>query len=66
MGGKRIAGIVCFLLAAGLFVSGVSTVMRGPDISDASGVGVSHAVGAFLPSIVTLIVALKLFNHTAQ
>jgi hypothetical protein len=66
MGGKRIAGIVCFFLAAGLLISGVLNIMRGPEVTDASGVGVSDAVGAMLPSIAITIVGLLLFKKTPE
>ena len=66
MGGKRIAGIVCFVLAVGLLISGVLTIMRGPDVLDDTGVGVSRAVGAFLPSLAALIVGLLLFRKTPE
>lgn len=68
MGGKRIGGIVCFVLAVLLAVSAISSLSRGdgPALNDESGLGVSRAVGAFLPSIVALIVGLVLFRKTPQ
>jgi len=62
MGGKRIAGIVCFVLAAVFLISGILNVMFGPKISDASGAGAGHVVGSFLPSLVALIIGLVLFK----
>ena len=62
MSGKRVGGIVCFVLAAVLLVAGISTVFRGPDIVDASGLGFGQAVGAFLPAFGALIVGLLLFK----
>ena len=66
MSGKRIGGIVCFVLAAAFFVSGISTLSRGPEINDRSGLGVSHAVGAFLPAMIAVIVGLWLFKKPKQ
>ena len=60
MTGRQIAGVVCFILAAALLVSGISTVAAGPSVTNPSGVGVSHAVGALLPALIALIVGLWL------
>jgi hypothetical protein len=63
MTGRRIAGIVCCILAVGFFVSGLSNVISGPDVTDASGLGVSYAVGAFLPAILALIAGIWLLTN---
>ena len=67
MSGKRIGGIVCLVLAALLIVSAISSLSRGdgPALGNASGLGVSRAVGALLPSIVMLILGLWLFKKPA-
>ena len=64
MSGKRIVGVVCLVLAALLVVSAISSLSRGdgPALGDASGLGVSRAVGAFLPSLLALIVGLWLLK----
>lgn len=66
MSGKQIAGIVCLVLAAGLLVVGIRTVSQGPSVADPSGLGVSHAVGAFLPSVLVLILGLWLIQKKKQ
>ncbi len=64
MTGKRIGGVVCLMLSAGLLLGGVSSLTKGagPAVNDESGVGVSRAVGAFLPFVVTLILGLWLIK----
>ena len=64
MNGKRIGGVVCLILSAGLLMGGVSSLGKGagPGVNDESGVGVSRAVGAFLPFMVTLILGLWLIK----
>jgi hypothetical protein len=64
MSGKRIGGVVCLVLAALLLVGAISSLSRGdgPELGDASGLGVSRAVGAFLPTLVALIVGLWLLK----
>jgi hypothetical protein len=62
MGAKRIIGIICFVLAAALLVSGISIIARGPDIAHPSGLGVSHAVGALLPALVASIIGLVVYR----
>lgn len=64
MTGKRIGGVVCLVLAVALLVSGVMTVTagNGPAVTDGSGLGVSHAVGAFLPFLLALTVGLWLLQ----
>ena len=59
---KQIIGIVCFVFAAAFFLGGIVTVSRGPGLADPSGLGISHAVGAFLPSVIALVVGLWLFQ----
>jgi hypothetical protein len=66
MGIKRILGIVCLAIAAGLLVMGIITVSRGPGIANPSGLGISHAVGAFLPAFLVLILGLWLFKKPKQ
>uniref|UniRef100_A0A7C4QMJ8 Uncharacterized protein n=1 Tax=Schlesneria paludicola TaxID=360056 RepID=A0A7C4QMJ8_9PLAN len=64
MSGKRIAGIVCLVFAALFLISGVSSMTRaeGPALGDPSGLGVSRAVGRFLPSLIIAIVGLWLLK----
>lgn len=64
MSGKQIGGIVCLVLAALLVVSAISSLSRGNGVAvgDASGLGVSRAVGAFLPSVVASIAGLWLLK----
>jgi hypothetical protein len=66
MTGKRSA-IVCLALAALLAVGAVSSLLRhdGPRLGDDSALGVSHAVGAFLPSLIALILGLWLLKKPA-
>lgn len=61
---KRIGGVVCLALAALLAVAGVTSLSRGdgPGLTDPSGLGVSRAVGAFLPAVAALILGLWLFK----
>ena len=67
MTGKRIGGIVCLFLAALFVVGAISALTRddAPAVGDASGVGVSYAVGAFLPSLVFAILGLWLLKKPA-
>jgi hypothetical protein len=64
MTGKRIGGIVSLILAALLVVSAIGSLARrdGPALTDASGLGVSRAVGAFLPATAALILGLWLLK----
>ena len=64
MNWKRIGGIVCLVVAALLVVAAVSSLSRsdGPALNAASGLGVSRAVGAFLPSVVVGILGLWLLK----
>ncbi len=64
--GRRIGGIVCVVLAAVLFVMAVGGLSRGPDVTDSSGLGVSHAVGAFLPAMIALIVGVVLLKSQGR
>jgi len=66
MSGKQIAAIVCFFVAAGLVVSGITSVARGPGVFHPSGLGVSHAVGAFLPALVAMGVGTWLYQKPKQ
>ena len=61
---KRIAGVVCLILGALLLVGGISSLTfgEGPGLTDPSGLGVSRAIGAILPSLVALIVGLWLLK----
>jgi hypothetical protein len=65
MSGKWIGGIACLIFAALLAVSGIRSLSRGdgPALGDESGLGVSHAVGAFLPAMVFLIVGVMLIRR---
>ena len=64
MSWKRIGGIVCLVIAALLVVAAVSSLTRGdgPALNAGSGLGVSHAVGAFLPAVVMAILGLWLLK----
>lgn len=62
MSGKRVAGVVVLLVAALAGAAGVSTLSQGVAVDDRSGLGVSRAVGAFLPALVLLIIGLWLFQ----
>lgn len=64
MTGKRIAGVLFLFAAAYFIVIAVLSLSAGdgPALGDPSGLGVSRAVGTFLPSIVTLIVGLWLLK----
>jgi hypothetical protein len=66
MSGKRIGGIVCCALGAWFLGSAVVTVFSDPGVADPSGLGVSRAVGAFLPGLAALIVGLWLFEKPKQ
>lgn len=66
MSGTRIGAIVCFVLAVAFLISGINSIMKGPSVGDASGLGVSHAVGALLPCIVTLILGVWLFGKSSK
>jgi hypothetical protein len=68
MSGKRIGGIVCLVLAVLLAVSAIRSLSGGggPALNDESGLGVSRAVGAFLPTIAALIIGLILLRKTPQ
>jgi len=67
MTGKRIGGIVCLVLAAVFVVSAISSLSRSdvPALGDASGLGVSRAVGAFLPSLAVAALGLWLLKKPA-
>jgi hypothetical protein len=56
------AGVACCVAAAGLVVYGVLSVANGPAIDHPSGLGVSHAVGSFLPALLALILGLGLLR----
>ena len=64
MSGKQIGGIVCLVVGAALVVGAIFSLSRGdgPELGDSSGLDVSRAVGAFLPSLVVLIVGLWLLQ----
>ncbi|QDT10545.1 hypothetical protein [Planctomycetes bacterium K23_9] len=57
-------GIGCLLLAAVLSCVAINNVIISPAIpvGDASGLGVSRLVGAFLPPLVLLTLGLWLFQ----
>ena len=65
MSGKRIVGVVCLVFAALLLVGAISSLSSGdgPALGDASGLGVSRAVGAFLPCLLVLIIGLWLLKR---
>ena len=60
---RRFAGALCLLLAAVAGVAGVTTVSKDVAVADPSGLGVSRAVGAFLPALVLLILAAWLLRR---
>ena len=62
MNGKRIAGFVFLVLAGIAVIYGLSNLNRGPDMAHGSGLGASHAIGSFLPSVVLLIIAAALLQ----
>ncbi len=67
MNGKRIGGIACFVLAAAFLASGINAISRQAlPVGDASGLGVSRAVGTFLPALVALGVGLWLFQRPGR
>jgi hypothetical protein len=65
MNAKRLAGTACLILAVLLSVSGVVRMSRGggPAVGDASGLGVSRAVGMFLPGVILAIVGVALLQR---
>ena len=66
MTGKQWCGVLCCLLAVGLAVYGVLNLSKGPEITDASGLGVSHAVGSFLPALFVLILGVWLLRKQPE
>jgi hypothetical protein len=68
MNWKRTLGIACLVLAALGVVVGVRSMGRGegPALGDASGLGVSHAVGTFMPALIALILGLWLLGKSKQ
>lgn len=66
MSGKRIGGVVCFVVAALLFFGGVVSLNKGsgPALGDSSGTGVSRAVGAFFLPLIAVILGLWLIKKS--
>jgi hypothetical protein len=62
MNGKRIGGIICLLLAGGLFLAAINSLQG----SGGSGPWISRLVGAFLPSLLALIVGLWLIQQRGR
>lgn len=62
MTGTQLVGIACIVLSVALLASGIHAVWRGPGLMDPSGLGVSHAVGAFLPAAMALVIGLWFFR----
>lgn len=64
MNGKQIGGIACLLLSVLFLIVGIKYIVQGtgPDIADESGVGVSYAVGAFLPCVLFAALGLWLLQ----
>jgi drug/metabolite transporter (DMT)-like permease len=58
----RICGVFFFALSAVCWTMGILTLSRERSIADPSGLGVSRAVGTFLPAMITLILGLWLFK----
>ena len=61
---KKVIGIGCIVLSALLVVAAVNSLNKPNHIAvtDQSGLGVSAAVGAFLPSFIAFIVGLSLLR----
>lgn len=63
MTSKQTGGIVCLIVAAGLLIFGLLKIAGGElHLSDPSGLGVSRAVGTFLPGLIALIIGVKLLS----
>jgi hypothetical protein len=64
MSGKQVAGVGCLVLAVLFALGAIGSLLGGdgPELGDPSGLGVSRAVGAFLPSLVALIVGVWLLK----
>lgn len=64
MSGKRIAGFVFLVLAVLFLFSGIRVITsgQGPSLTNSTGLGVSHAVGAMMPSMLMLIISLALLK----
>jgi len=62
MTGNKTGGIVCCVIAALLFISGLVRVLSPKELEGPSSVEVSYAVGAFMPAVVMLIVGLWLMQ----
>jgi hypothetical protein len=64
MANSKSFGIGCLVLAALFAAAAINTTFISPQVpvGDASGLGVSRMVGAFLPSIVLLAVAVWLLK----
>jgi hypothetical protein len=62
--GNRAGAIASFVIAVLLCFSAIRTLSHrdAPSLSDSSGLGVSRAVGAFLPSIGALILGVWLLS----
>ena len=60
MTGKRIAGIACFLLAPIGLLSAITTISKGPPLSEPE--GQSHAVGALMFPLVIVMLGVWLFQ----
>jgi lipopolysaccharide export LptBFGC system permease protein LptF len=65
MSGKRIGGIACLILGTMFAITAVNNLTNGvgPALDDSSGVGVSYAVGAFLPSVLAALLGLWLLKR---
>ena len=61
---KQICGIVCCVVALMLFAAEVISMINQPGsgLTDASGLGISRAVGALLPGTIALIVGVWLLG----
>jgi len=62
--GNRTGAIASFVIAVLLLFSAIRTLSRPdtPSLTDSSGLGVSRAVGAFLPSMGALILGAWLLS----
>lgn len=59
---RRIGGVLCFVVAFLLLLAGMRVMRTAPSFSDPSRLWLAHAVGAFLPALVALIIGLWLFR----
>jgi hypothetical protein len=66
MRGRQIGGIVCLFIALLMGANAIAIISRDKGLDDASGLGVSRAVGTLLPGFVLLIVGVWLLKRPAS